>query len=167
MFETTKCPNCGNQLFLPKNIRNEKFIKCAGCKKNFENPTIKTKMYWGIAIVAFILFAIYSNMTSKNEKQNSQEYNTTNYSNSNSSSGYYINTTTYGATSKKALDDMYVYLSNNDNNALSQAISNGQIIEIPVGTNVNVVKNHFSYTIVKIDGSTEDIYVVTDHLSQD
>ena len=160
MFEYAKCPNCGNRLFIPKSIRDEKIIKCTNCNKNFDNPTIKNKRYLGVAAIAFIIFAIYSNMNSKNDSKSISEY-----SNNLSTASSYINTTTYGATSKKALDDLYVYLSNNDNAALNNAINNGEIIEIPAGTEINIVKNHFSYTIVKLAGDSQDIYVVTDHIT--
>ena len=46
-----------------------------------------------------------------------------------------------------------------------QTINNGEIIEIPAGTEINIVKNHFSYTIVKLAGDSQDIYVVTDHIT--
>lgn len=88
------------------------------------------------------------------------------YKSSGSSAAYVVNTTTYGATSKSALDDMYIYLSNNDRMAFASAMMNGEILEIPAGTDVYVKKNHFSYTIVKIPGRTDDIYIVTDHITK-
>ena len=126
-------------------------------KINFRTPII---------LVVGILTFIYFIFIKTDGKDFLTELNQDNYNSSESPSGYIIKTTTYGATSKKSLDDMYLYLSNNDNSSLSEALANGEIIEISAGTDVYVVKNHFSYTVVKIAGYSEDIYVVTDHLSK-
>ena len=141
-----------------------------------QNENGKKILFATVGILAFIYFVFIKPPSNSSKISSSTSYTTasnnndgnSNYSSTskNSPSSYIINTTTYGATSKKALDDMYIYLSNNDREAFATAMMYGDILEIPAGTNVYVKKNHFSYTIVKIAGRTEDIYVVTDHLTK-
>lgn len=118
----------------------------------------KKILFATVAVLALIYFTLI--------KPAPESSAVSSYKSSGSSAVYVVNTTTYGATSKSALDDMYIYLSNNDQIAFATAMINGEILEISAGTDVYVKKNHFSYTIVKIPGRTDDIYIVTDHITK-
>ena len=36
--KTILCPNCGNQIILPKELQNEYYLRCNNCNQDFANP---------------------------------------------------------------------------------------------------------------------------------
>lgn len=37
-LKTILCPNCGNQIILPKELQNEYYLRCNICNQDFANP---------------------------------------------------------------------------------------------------------------------------------
>jgi hypothetical protein len=161
-----KCPTCGINLFLPKEIENEKYIQCLTCGKSFKNPLrkevvankddvirlTKKQRNWIIAVVIIVFVLIIGN-----------------FKNSDSSSSntlYFINNTTYAATSQANFDGMSSYVRDGDEEALSHAMLNGEVELISSGTNVYLVSSHFSYSIVRLKGSSENLWVITEYLTK-
>ena len=92
-----------------------------------------------------------------------------NFSESDSSSPsnlYYVNATTYVATSKAYFDEMFRYINDKDEQALSSLMLYGQIKPLARGSEVYLVSAHFGYCIVRQPGMTQNLWIVTGHISQ-
>jgi len=164
----TICPRCRINLTIPNEIINEDYIQCLNCGKNFRNPLnnkqnshnadsinlTKTQRNWIIGIVVVVILIIIGNLSD-------------NDSSSSSSTVYYVNTTTYVATSKSSFDEMFRYINDGDNQALSTLMAYGNVQVLSAGTKVNLISSHFSYCIVRRQGSTNSLYVVTEHITKD
>ena len=162
----TICPSCGLNLFIPKGIINETYIQCLNCGKKFRNPLRNKQNYhktdnfnitknqrnWIIGIVVVVILIIIGNLGDNDS--------------SSSSTLYYMNTTTYAATSKANFDEMFRYINDNDEQALSSLMLYGQMKTLSTGTEVYLVSSHFSYCIVRLRGSTQNLWVVTEHITQ-
>lgn len=164
----TICPRCRINLTIPNEILNEDYIQCLNCGKNFRNPfsnkqhshnpdsfnLTNTQRNWIIGIVVVVILIIIGNLSD-------------NDSSSSSSTLYYVNTTTYVATSKSSFDEMFRYINDGDYQALSTLMTYGNVQKLSAGTKVNLISSHFSYCIVRRQGSTKSLYVVTEHITKD
>lgn len=177
--ERISCPNCGVILTIPKNIINEPYIRCLNCGCDFKNPNVisnprnkvqrnkiqqdkvhqkndnfiinKTQRNWIIVILIAVIFIFYS----LEDKSTS------------SSSQYYVNTTTYVATNKANFQEMFRYMNDGDNQALSSLMLNGKVKTLSIGTQLNLVSSHFSHCIVRLRGSTQNLWIVTEHITRE
>jgi DNA-directed RNA polymerase subunit RPC12/RpoP len=169
--EGTNCPNCGtfsfygshcsgkhcgNYIIIPKekqtNIEDSKEIKRDTIKKTNQNNITKTQKNWliGIAIVGFLWFI-----------------GTFSDNSSSTTTLYKVNTTTYVGTSKVNYDEMFDYLSTSDMQALSSLMMNGQVELLTPGTEVYLLNAHFGYAVVRLNGSTQKLWIVTEHISKE
>ncbi|MBA7583495.1 hypothetical protein ES708_25440 [subsurface metagenome] len=162
----TLCPKCGINLFVPNEIVNEYYIQCLNCGKNFRNPLrnqngfnnpysfklSKSQRNWIIGIIVIVVILVIGNLSDKDSTS--------------TSSLYYINTTTYAATSKTNYDEMFRYISVGDEQALSSIMFYGQMKTLSAGTEVYLVNSHFSYCIVRLKGSTQHLWVVREHITK-
>jgi hypothetical protein len=119
-----------------------------------EEINLKVQRNWIIAYVVIIALILIGNIGD-------------NDSSSSSSKGYYVNTTTYVATSKSSFDEMFMYINDGDNQALSTLMSYGEVQTLSAGTKVNLISSHFSYCVVRRQGSTSKLWVVKEHISKD
>ncbi len=118
---------------------------------NTEFHLTKKQKNWIAAIVIFVIILIIGYATDD----------------STSNSLYTVNTTTYVATSKSSFDEMFRYLNDGDNQALSTLMSNGQVQTLSSGTKVYLVSSHFSYCVVRLQGSTGEFWIITEHITKD
>lgn len=114
----------------------------------------KKQKNWIVGIVVFVIILIIGFATDKS-------------SSSSSNSLYTVNTTTYVATSKSSFDEMFRYINDGDNQALSTLMSYGQVQTLSSGTKVNLISSHFSYCVVSVKGSTRKIWIVPEHITKD
>ncbi|MDX9694156.1 MAG: hypothetical protein RBT49_00030 [Bacteroidales bacterium] len=61
---------------------------------------------------------------------------------------------------------MFRYIREKDEQALSILMFNGKMKTLSSGTEVYLVSSHFSYCVVHLKGSTQNLWVVTEHISQ-
>lgn len=130
-----------------ENIGTQKSIK-----KNNNIKTSSKKWFFGIAIFIFIFLLNYIDKSDNSVGSSNTEY--------------IINTTSYVATSKSKFDEMFRYINDNDEQALSTLMAYGDVQILPSGTNVYLVSSHFSYCIVRKKGSIDNLYVVTEYLTR-
>lgn len=81
-------------------------------------------------------------------------------------SKYSITSETYVATSKNNFDEMFSYIASNDTYALNLMILDGQVRILKKGMQVELVENHFSYSVVREQGSRDNYWVVTEHIGR-
>jgi hypothetical protein len=62
---------------------------------------------------------------------------------------------------------MFRYINDGDNQALSTLMAYGNVQVLSAGTKVNLISSHFSYCIVRRQGSTNSLYIVTEHITKD
>jgi len=189
------CPKCNNAQTVVKSFREKKSVKCPFCGYTYDNPItskdkdllklilysepfkpsisnnpttynnyvvntnsdlelIKKQKNWIIGIAIFIIILIIG-------------YATDNSSSSSSNSLYTVNTTTYVATSKSSFDEMFRYINDGDNQALSSLMSCGEVQTLSAGTKVNLISSHFSYCVVRLQGSTSKLWIVIEHITKD
>lgn len=80
------CPSCGSVLMIPKNLKNEKYLRCNICNKDFVNPLITTNnqrwiegetmgysnriwRYTGIIFLGIVLFYLLSTIEQKESQK--------------------------------------------------------------------------------------------------
>tara|TARA_R110001592_G_scaffold363285_1_gene683190 strand:+ start:134 stop:967 length:834 start_codon:yes stop_codon:yes gene_type:complete len=157
------CKECGNYLTIPKKVifneNIESLIEQNHLQKDkpkqpTQNEVILTKNQrnWiiGIAIVGFLwLIGTFSD------------------NDSSTTTLYKVNTTTYVGTSKANYDEMFNYLSTSDMQALSSLMLKGQVELLTSGTEVYLLNAHFGYAVVRINGSTQKLWIVTDHITKE
>lgn len=185
------CPHCFIETHVPEEVIHERYLQCPNCmndfkntlrqkknnssiKQNLENSNLqqneivkndnsivnepisltKNQRNWIIGIVIFVIVLIIG-------------YATDNSSSTSSNSLYTVNTTTYVATSKSSFDEMFRYINDGDNQALSTLMSYGEVQTLSAGTKVNLISSHFSYCVVRRQGSTSKLWVVTEHITKD
>ena len=119
----------------------EGLFSTASCCVYYLNPSsinlTKTQRNWIIGIVVVVILIIIGNLSD-------------NDSSSSSSTVYYVNTTTYVATSKSSFDEMFRYINDGDNQALSTLMAYGNVQVLSAGTKVNLISSHFSYCITSV-----------------
>ena len=187
-YKPIPCPHCYNEVHIPEEIINERYILCPFCQNDFKNTLrnkknlntqnqnnsslqqnltssnnisivdesinlTKKQKNWIAGIVIFVIILIIGYATDD--------------SSSSSNSLYTINTTTYVATSKSSFDEMFRYINDGDNQALSTLMSYGEVQTLSAGTKVNLISSHFSYCVVRLKGSTRKIWIVTEHITKD
>lgn len=190
-YNPITCPHCFMNVHIPEEIIHERYILCPNCQNDFKNtlrqkkntsPQIqnqnnsnsqqnvtsnrnsnivdepinltKKQKNWIAGIVIFIIILIIG-------------YATDNSSSSSSNSLYTVNTTTYVATSKSSFDEMFRYINDGDNQALSTLMSYGEVQTLSAGTKVNLISSHFSYCVVRRQGSTSKLWIVIEHITKD
>lgn len=73
-FNQAICPGCGLNLYIPPEIKNENYIQCLTCGKNFRNPLkpnngqtlTKTQRNWLIAIAVVLVLWFIGSMSDDN-----------------------------------------------------------------------------------------------------
>ena len=137
----------------PNEKENYQKIDTKNTKENQIHSVIKNKSSksknWIIGIVVVIFIILY------------------NFGNSKSPTSLYnVNNTTYAATNKDNFDEMTRYINDRDEQALSSLMNNGQIITLSSGTEVYLVSTHFSYCIIRLSGSTDNLWIITEDLTK-
>ena len=169
------CPQCKRDLTISSNLLNCTHLKCLSCGKNFENPYYNTiekedvnfkKTHYTSAkkkgipcFVQVLLFIAFVSIIGYIIGDSSSD-------SSSGSSLYYINTDTYAATSQSAWDAMGRYSVNNDLVAINMLMSTGQIVSLNKGTEVYLEKSKFSYNIVKLSGTSQQLWVHVEHMTR-
>ena len=162
----TICPKCGINLTIPNEIVNENFIRCLHCGSTFRNPLhnkdnynisesnklTKSQRNWIIGIAIAIVLIIVGILSDKDS--------------SSSSTLYYVNTNTYVATSKSSFDEMYRYIIDGDEQALIELIYSGEVKTLIPGTEVYLVSPHMGYSVVRLKGSTQNLWITMEHITQ-
>jgi DNA-directed RNA polymerase subunit RPC12/RpoP len=189
-YNPITCPHCFMNIHIPEEIIHERYILCPNCQNDFkntlrqqkntntliskqnisssqQNPTSKSNSVivdepinltkkqknWIAGIVIFVIILIIGYVTDN--------------SSSSSSTLYSVNTTTYVATSKSSFDEMFRYINDGDNQALSTLMSYGEVQTLSAGTKVNLISSHFSYCVVRRQGSTSKLWIVTEHITKE
>lgn len=112
-----------------------------------ENNNLWKWITGGIIVIIFI-FSQFSN----DDSSTSTEYRITNE--------------TYVATSKQNFDEMFIYIADRDTYALNLMILNGQVRILQKGLKVKLVDNHFLYSVIREQGSTQKYWIVTEHIGK-
>lgn len=100
-----------------------------------------------IFIIAISIFGIFSN-------------------NDSDRSSYYINATTYAAKSKMDFDNLMDITSSGDVSSIYTLEQRGNIKILNKGTQVFLVKSHFSYCTIRTKGSTQKLWILTDKITK-
>jgi len=158
----TICPGCGIDLSIPDNLLKYPYIKCLTCGVDFKNPfkvnqkestkvLTKKQRNWIIAIAVFIVLFIIGVISEKNHPDTFL---------------YYINQTTYAATSKDSYDKMINCIDDHDDQAISSLILYGEIMTLPKGTDIYLENAHVSYSVVRLKGSTQNLWIMSEYMTQ-
>jgi len=86
--------------------------------------------------------------------------------NNSNTSEYIITNETYVGTSKENFDEMFRYIADNDTYALNLMILNGDVRTLQKGLKVRLISNHFAYSVIREQGSTQKYWVVTEHIGK-
>ena len=153
MNNTVKCPKCGTIHELSIDAINEKLLKCPKCgavlnktpQDNIEHtqPSLTKKQKRGI-IILIIIIILY--LIGKN-------------SDTSVSSQYIVTEDTYAATDEQTWNDIGLYTSSNDLQAIQSLIHQKKIIPMQKGEEVYLVSSGFSYCIVRKKGSTQRLWI--------
>ena len=168
----TNCPYCSNTTHVPDAYLHNDFINCVNCKTDFPNPNkrnqsksvrnttlltqtnsfniTKTQRNWAIAVFVLIVISILGSYES----------------NDSSSNLYTVNHITYAAISKESYDELMECSSTNDEQALSILMLNGQIELLNSGDEVFLVDAHLGYSVVRKQGTTQKLWVVSHALTE-
>jgi hypothetical protein len=114
---------------------------------------------FGVKIIIFtvIICFLYNFLTS--DSSSSSE-------NAASDSKYYINSEAFCTYNKSDFDDMYSYLVKNDLAAVDVMRNNEQILVLPKGTLVYLVDASLGYDIIRLEGSTQKLWIAMERLSK-
>jgi DNA-directed RNA polymerase subunit M/transcription elongation factor TFIIS len=160
------CPSCGQMLIISKNIINQNQIKCSFCGNKFRNSLIPSnlkskqlltngQMKWIIAIFLAVSFYLFNH----NQTEDSTTIPT-------HSKLFYINKDCYVGTTKQSFDLMFRYAEVGDDQAFSSLEYSGQIIYLKAGTEVYLESAHFAYHVVRLKGSTKNLWIVMENITQ-
>ena len=128
--------------------RNDK----VGKSKSISSGSSNSRRNWIIGGVIFLFFIYIYN-------ENNSDYGT-------NGSQYVITDNTYAATSKENYDQMFEYISYNDEYAVKLMILQSQVKILEKGVNIILIENHFSYSIVRETNSYNKFWVVSDHIGK-
>jgi hypothetical protein len=159
-----ECPNCGGDF---KNPKRKSVVKKSPEKKRIEvsdntekrveissdGPAITKSVRNGLVILGIIIAAVIITLISEN-------------SSTSSTPTYIVNTDTYAATSKTVYDEMFGYISVRDQQALSILLLSGNVKLLSQGTKVYIENAHLTYYVVRTYGSTQKLWVVSEHISE-
>lgn len=191
IYNPIVCPHCFIETHVPEEVIQERYLQCPNCmnvfkntlrqrknnisnKLNLKNSNLKqneivksdnsivgesmsltkNQRNWILGIVMFVFVLIIG-------------YTTNDSSSTSSNTLYTVNTTTYVATSKSSFNEMFRYINDRDNQALSKLMSYGEVQTLSAGTKVNLISSHISYCVVRRQGSTSKLWVVTEHITKD
>jgi hypothetical protein len=111
----------------------------------------KKERNWAIAIIIIIAIVLF-NILSPDTKT--------------SSGVWVVNQTTYVATSQESFREMFRYINNKDEQALSSLILSGKVRALSPGTELFLVRGGFTNSVVRVKGSTQELWIVNEHMSQ-
>ena len=151
------CPQCGARAELGSHCQNcGTYIPTNMKFKQKPNSSSNVDYKWIIGIIAMFLF-LFVKFTENNDNSSSS---------SSSYTGNYriVNKDTYGAYTEKDFDLMFDCINNRDTNCLSSLIYQGRIILVNKGTKVSVIDSKFGQVKVRINGTTETLWIVIEAL---
>jgi hypothetical protein len=178
-YNPIKCPYCFNDIHIPEEMIHEKHIICPNCQNTFYNTfqkntntnlqydilsnnnkiidvpikLTKEQKIWVVSIVLTFLIFITVYIGGKSTS-------------SDPSTLYTVNTTTYVATSEASFDEMFNYIYDKDDQALSTLMRTGEILTLEPGTKVNLISSHFTHCVVRVNGSTTKLWIVCEHITK-
>jgi ribosomal protein S27E len=162
LVQKVSCPNCNSELIILEDAIHSARLNCLLCGKDFKNPYVdshaNTQKNWTIAIIVISIIIVIAVIVDNNSSSTS--------SSSSISSLYYVNTTTYATTSKADFDEMFDYIVDKDQDAISNMIQSGRIITIHKGTEVFLEKAAFGYDVVRARGSTQKLWIPMEVITQ-
>jgi len=147
------CKNCGNYIIIPSEPRKITHITAVLDKKQKKQHNQKlssTQRNWIIGTIIIITFLIIGSLGNRNSTSNL----------------YTINNTTFVALSKNGFDEMFRYIIDNDNQALTSFRLNGYVKTIYKGTDVYLISAHLSYSVVRLKGSNQNLWIASEFLTQ-
>ena len=153
----SSCPKCGYRL-TPELVTKIKAEEA----KNFRIGCL------GIIIIAIII-SIFSQTGNKESNSSYQPLGNSSQSIGSETGGdkYVVKKETiFAATSETSFDLMMNCVSNGDKQALLEMVINGQLRYLYKNDIVYLVKAKFKYYIVRSEGSTELLYVVSELLDK-
>ena len=114
--EIIKCPNCGNQIILPKKLQNEYYLRCNICNQDFANPLKSLgrgenylKKYGCLLFIIFIAFvSVIAYFTDGGERIKAD-----------GKTEYTITKDIYAPSTEEAAKSMINSMARNGNNAVS------------------------------------------------
>jgi DNA-directed RNA polymerase subunit RPC12/RpoP len=134
-----QCPNCGNQLIMPEKFRNDYYLRCNICQKDFANPLNpvgksenwlkKDGFKWGCLIIVIItmLAAIFVPSDFSSVPIVGDEI--------------MIATDTFGAVDEQAFDEMEDAIKANDKIGLLQLMYDNRVEHLKSGTSAIIIKH--------------------------
>ena len=75
-----------------------------------------------------------------------------------------IKSDTYAATSEEDFDEMFSYFRTDDQLAIFQLQYDNRIKFLATGTEVHIISYHHTHFIVRIKGTTKNLWVVREHI---
>jgi RNA polymerase subunit RPABC4/transcription elongation factor Spt4 len=114
--EIIQCPNCGNQIILPKELQNEYYLRCNICNQDFANPLKSLgrgenylKKYGCLLFIIFIAFvSVIAYFTDGGERIKAD-----------GKTEYTITKDIYAPSTEEAAKSMINSMARNGNNAVS------------------------------------------------
>ena len=114
--EIIRCPNCGNQIILPKELQNEYYLRCNICNQDFANPLKSLgrgenylKKYGCLLFIIFIAFvSVIAYFTDGGERIKAD-----------GKTEYTITKDIYAPSTEEAAKSMINSMARNGNNAVS------------------------------------------------
>ncbi len=188
-MESIFCPKCGFNLGRPNGVENLQFFDCCNCDTTFKNPhfesnhrpksktpapnnstvnEIQVKIIY-ISIIIFLGFVVYMviRLNSNESKSSSYESNNQESTQSESITAFHVTQDTYAATSEDMFHEMFKYFKVNDQDAINTLVYSGDMKLLPKGTELYLLGgNGFTYSIVRESGSTQELWVVPQHIAQ-
>lgn len=155
------CKNCGTYLIIPEDViikeNIEYLIEQKNAQKDKQITTVrelkvsKSQRNWITVIVIIGILWLLGTFSSDDK----------------TSTLYKVNTTTIVGTSKSSFDEMFAYLLVGDEKAISSLMLYGEVKTLSSGTDVYLMKAHFGYAIVRVKGSTQNLWIVTDYITKE
>ncbi len=121
-------------------------------KSNSSNVGVKVIIF---IVIIFLLYNFFSRDLSKDSSQNVSN-----------DTRLYVNTESFCTYNKNDFDEMYTYFVQNDLAALDVMRNNGQILVLPKGTEVYLVDASFGYNVIRLQGTTQKLWIASERISK-
>lgn len=102
-----------------------------------------------------------------NEIMNNENIETISKNSTNSLTEYYIKQQTYAGTCEECFDEIFDYCKVDDRVALRSMEEKGRMKILYKGQKVYLLDSGYTYAIVREDGATEKLWVVSEHIEKD
>ncbi len=131
--------------------------------------TIQERIESNFVMIGFVIIVVCIVIWMTASQSSGSSYDSNNQQNTQSESitAYHVTQDTYAATNEDTFHKMFKYFKVKDEEAINTLLYNGEIINLHQGTELYLLGgNGFTFSIVRKKGSTQELWVVPQHITQ-